>query len=85
MYSKAILNKRRLYTYIILLVLLLNAATSIKGMTMLAYQKKILIEGISEWKRSGKGLFYYNSECASHILQASIDKGIYVPPKIDHR
>ncbi len=42
--------------------------------------RKILLEEITTWKQTGKGLNYPSEESASLTIRRSMEKGIYIPP-----
>lgn len=43
-------------------------------------ERKSILEEITTWRQTGKGLNYPDQESASLILGQSIEKGLYIPP-----
>lgn len=46
-------------------------------------RKQLLINGLSTWKRQGRGLTHWDEKSANRILVRAIDKDIYHPPDTD--
>jgi hypothetical protein len=76
-----VFSSRPVIVCLIFSAMVFNLGSTVIYVKSLADRKKTL-EEIITWQRTGKGLNYPNEESASVILRRSMEKGIYLPPKV---
>jgi len=74
------LSKKIVINSLVALIIVFNVGSTAIAVQKLAKRKNILIEGVSQWKHSGKGLYYPSQRVASSILKKAIKQGIYTLP-----